>query len=318
MPTLSLTLIVKNEEIHIPNVLANARLFADEIVIVDTGSTDRTKEAARRFTDRVLDFEWCDDAAKARNFGIEHCRMDYVMWLDADDVIEKPDARRLREIVDGEKDWDVLILPYHYRRDERGRPTILQVRERIFDRRLGFGFEYPIHECLRLPAGTRVGRVNDVTIVHNNLCRHESSNTRNLRILSKAVETDDYRESFRMWWLLAREEDPEKSVLIFRKVLSEFASRPGFSQPLHSKVWYELGERLLSLRRLGEALEAFGRSISLYPLWREPFIAAGKTLSLQGRHREEQGMFRLANAIPPPDVADIISYDASLYNTDRQ
>ena len=51
MPTLSLTLIVKNEEIHIPQVLANAHHFADEIVIVDTGSTDRTKEIARRYTD---------------------------------------------------------------------------------------------------------------------------------------------------------------------------------------------------------------------------------------------------------------------------
>lgn len=50
--------------------------------------------------------------------------MDYVLWLDADDVIEESDARRLREIIDGPKDWDVLLLPYHYRRDENGRAPI--------------------------------------------------------------------------------------------------------------------------------------------------------------------------------------------------
>lgn len=307
MPTLSLTLIVKNEEIHIPNVLAHAHLFADEIVIVDTGSTDRTKDEARRYTDRVLDFEWCDDVAKARNFGLAHCRMDYVLWLDADDVIDESDARRLREIIDGPKDWDVLMLPYHYRRDEHGRTTVLQVRERIFDRSMGFCFEYPAHECLKIPPGARVGRAMDVKIVHNNLFRHEPSNVRHLRILSKAVETDEYRDSFRMWWLLAREERPEKSVLIFRKVLSDFATRPGFSQPLHAKIWYELGQRLFLLNRRHEALEAFGRSMSLYPLWREPFFAAGKTLAREGRHREALGMFQLAGTIPPPEVADIIS-----------
>ena len=57
MPTLSLTLIVKNEEIHLPQVLANSKLFADEIVIVDTGSTDRTKEIARQYTEGLIDFE---------------------------------------------------------------------------------------------------------------------------------------------------------------------------------------------------------------------------------------------------------------------
>ncbi|MGH7138482.1 MAG: tetratricopeptide repeat-containing glycosyltransferase, partial [Pirellulales bacterium] len=287
------------------------------IVIVDTGSTDRTKAEARRFTDRVFDFEWCDDAAKARNFGLAECRIDYVMWLDADDVIDESDARRLRQIVAGPKDWDVLMLPYHYRRDEHGRTTVLQVRERIFDRRMGFSFEYPAHECVKIPPGARVGRAMYVKIVHNNLFRHEPSNVRHLRILSKAVETDDYRNSFRMWWLLAREERPEKSVLIFRKVLADFASRPGFSQPLHAKIWYELGQRLFSLNRLDEALEAFGRSISLYPLWREPFFAGGKTLFAQRRQREALSMFKLAGRISPPDVSDVVSYDPSIYDGEQ-
>lgn len=193
-------------------------------------------------------------------------------------------------------------------RDEHGRTTVLQVRERVFDRGMGFRFEYPAHECLKLPAGARVRHSSDVKVVHNNLFRHEPSNVRHLRILRKAVETDEHRDSFRMWWLLAREEQPEKSVLIYRKVLSDFASRPGFSQPLHAKIWYELGQRLFSLKRWSEALEAFGRSISLYPLWREPFVAVRRVrdnrhkFPLQQRlltfHAPCQRSFR-ATLIPP-------------------
>ena len=88
--------------------------------------------------------------------------------------------------------------------------------------------------------------------------RHEPSNARNLRLLRDVVETDDYRDSFRMWWLLACEEAPEKSVLIFQKVLAEFATQPDFSPILHGQVWYELGKKLFGLKRWYEALEAFG------------------------------------------------------------
>ena len=93
-PSLSLTVIMRDEEVHVPQLLATAHLYADEIVIVDTGSTDRTKEEARKYTTSVYDFVWCDDFSAARNYGIERCTKDFVMWLDADDVIREEDARR--------------------------------------------------------------------------------------------------------------------------------------------------------------------------------------------------------------------------------
>ena len=71
-PSLSLTIIMRDEEIHVPQLLSTAHLYADEIVIVDTGSVDRTKEEAKKFTPLVYDFNWCDDFSAARNFGIEH------------------------------------------------------------------------------------------------------------------------------------------------------------------------------------------------------------------------------------------------------
>ena len=87
MVSVSLCMIVKNEEDVLERCLESAAGLADEIIIVDTGSTDRTKEIAAHFTPRIIDFLWRDDFAAARNESFAHASMDYCLWLDADDVL---------------------------------------------------------------------------------------------------------------------------------------------------------------------------------------------------------------------------------------
>jgi glycosyltransferase involved in cell wall biosynthesis len=197
-------LIARDEEVHIPRALATAHLFADEIVVVDTGSTDRTRDEAKKFTRLVYDFAWCDDFSAARNFGLERCTKDFIIWLDADDVIPPDDARRIRPLIASGVGWDVVMLPYHYAHDAQGRTTLLTRRERLFRNRRGFRFEYPVHECLKYPEGTVVANNTEINVYHRNQKRREPSNARNLRLLSAAVEDPRYRGDFRMWWLLER------------------------------------------------------------------------------------------------------------------
>jgi glycosyltransferase involved in cell wall biosynthesis len=83
----SLTMIVKNEERNLSHCLESVRGVFDEIIIVDTGSTDGTKAIAREFGAKVLDFPWIDDFSAARNVALTHATGDYAFWLDADDVI---------------------------------------------------------------------------------------------------------------------------------------------------------------------------------------------------------------------------------------
>ena len=90
---LSLCMIVKDEQDVLARCLASAAELADEIVIADTGSRDNTKEIAKSFTDKVFDFAWEDDFSAARNFSFSKATGDYVMWLDADDVIEESDLK---------------------------------------------------------------------------------------------------------------------------------------------------------------------------------------------------------------------------------
>jgi GT2 family glycosyltransferase len=99
--TVSLTMIVKTEEMNLRPCLESARGLFDEIVIVDTGSTDRTKEIALDFGAEVFDFVWVDNLAAARNEALAHATGDYVFWLDADDVLDPPQQDKLRALLGG-------------------------------------------------------------------------------------------------------------------------------------------------------------------------------------------------------------------------
>ena len=87
MITVSLCMIVKNEEQVLRRCLESAKSFADEIILVDTGSTDKTKEIGKTYGGKIFDFPWRDDFAAARNEAFSKATMDYCMWLDADDVV---------------------------------------------------------------------------------------------------------------------------------------------------------------------------------------------------------------------------------------
>jgi glycosyltransferase involved in cell wall biosynthesis len=104
-PVLSVCMIVKNEGHQLAGALENFRKFADEIVVVDTGSTDDTREIALRYTDCVFDFPWCDDFSAARNHSIANASGDYVLWMDADDRVEPEMVERivkLKTVLDGQ------------------------------------------------------------------------------------------------------------------------------------------------------------------------------------------------------------------------
>src|SRR5690242_15879497 len=97
--TVSVALIVKNEERVLGRCLDSIKGAFDEIVIVDTGSDDATKEVARGYTDRIFDFAWCKDFAAARQYAFDQATGEWVAWLDADDIVTNAD--RIRPMVAG-------------------------------------------------------------------------------------------------------------------------------------------------------------------------------------------------------------------------
>ena len=110
-PTLSLCMIVKNEEENLGNCLSLARPYVDEIVVVDTGSTDRTIEIAKQYADVFEEIEWPGSFAVARNHSLELATSEYILILDGDEYIEDPEAwKKIRNSL-GVLDIAALILP---------------------------------------------------------------------------------------------------------------------------------------------------------------------------------------------------------------
>ena len=153
LTTISLCMIVRNEEEVLARCLNSAQSLADEIIIVDTGSTDHTKEVARQYTDSVYDFAWTDDFSAARNFSFSKATQDFCLWLDADDILEPEDLNSLLSLKASlTTDTDVVMLRYHTAFDEAGNPTFTYYRERLIRRLSGLRFQGAIHET-NAPAG---------------------------------------------------------------------------------------------------------------------------------------------------------------------
>ena len=147
-------MIVRDEENNLPTCLESVRGLFDEIVIVDTGSTDRTAEIARSFGARVFDFVWVDDFAAARNAALARATGDYAFWLDADDVVEPAQRQKLEAILKrlrkGEEAAYVVRCACDPSPDGTGGDTVVD-HIRLFPLREGIRWTYRVHEQI-LPA----------------------------------------------------------------------------------------------------------------------------------------------------------------------
>ena len=171
-------MIVKNEEDTLETCLTSVGSLVDEIIIVDTGSGDRTKEIAAGFTDKIYDFVWIDDFSAARNFSYAQATMEYILWLDADDIILPEDAFKLKKLKESiPPDIDAVMMRYNTGFDPQGNVTFFCYRERLSKRNGNFKWKEPVHEYL--DAGWR--RITaDICITHAK--SHGRQNNRNILI----------------------------------------------------------------------------------------------------------------------------------------
>ena len=197
---LSLCMIVKNEEAVLERCLASVKDAVDEIVIVDTGSKDNTIAIAHSFTPMVFDFPWVDDFSKARNFAFSKATKDYIMWLDADDIITPEAVLRLKALkVNLDPEVDMVYMPYHIAFDTMGKPSLTYERERIIRREKGFQWVGTIHEVI--PPDGRIMHA-DIPVLHQKIGPGDPD--RNLRIFEK-MKADGQTLSPREEYYYARE-----------------------------------------------------------------------------------------------------------------
>ena len=252
---LSLCMIVRNEEAVLARCLACVKDVVDELVIVDTGSTDNTRKIARSFTPHVFEFPWVDDFALARNFAFSKATKPYVMWLDADDVITPESAARLKALKNSlDPAVDMVMMPYHVAFDPQGKPSLTYERERIVRRDAGFQWVGAIHEVIT-PAGQILHA--DIPVLHQKTGPGDPD--RNLRIFEKMISNGQA--------LSPREEYYYARELMFHQRLDEAIGK--LEQYLNAgQGWREnmisacldLSNCCLSLGKKQESLTALFRS----------------------------------------------------------
>ncbi len=150
MFTISLCMIVKNEECIIERCLDSVQHLVDEINIIDTGSTDRTKDIVQNYTSRIFDFTWCDDFAKARNYSFQQATKDFILWLDADDVITTEHQQKFLQLKQSlyHPNVDAVSMDYYVALDADGCVESSEKRFRLVKRACNFQWLGAVHEYL--------------------------------------------------------------------------------------------------------------------------------------------------------------------------
>ena len=219
MPTISLCMIVKNEEMHIARCLDSVAALVDELIIVDTGSTDRTVEIVSDYTSNVYTYPWKDDFSAARNYSFSKASMDYCMWMDADDVLEESEKDKFLELKQSlSPDIDIVMMRYHTSFDEAGRPSFSYYRERWIKNAPQYRWVGAVHEVIP-PNGKLI--YSDIAICHRKISAKDPG--RNLRIYKKMIADGTILDA-RQQYYYARElyyhKQYQEAVSVFEQFLS--------------------------------------------------------------------------------------------------
>jgi len=312
---LSASIIVRNEERFLKSCLESIKPVVDEIVIVDTGSTDGTKEIACSLGARVYDFPWNEDFSEARNNAFDHCRGNWILYIDADEMLRPVNKSYVREIL-SDREKVACTVRFH--------PIVgyTAYREyRIFRNDPRIRFEGVIHETIvpsvhavALEDGLQICKC-DLTIDHYGYEGDQmQKQERNLPLLRRQVDKDPDRIYLR-WQLgvalkgLGDLEGAEKVWMEAIEIIREKKEKgPEDSHPYYDmiRLRYEQG---------GELTELVSEAEALFP--DNYLIIWTKAVLLMQDHKFEDAVphFRYLASIDPEKLdAGLLAYNSKLFN----
>lgn len=151
-------MITKNEEKVLERCLSSIKDYVDEIIIIDTGSTDRTKEIAANYTDLIYDFEWINDFAAARNEGVRRATSQWIFVIDADEYFPPTEAEKFRNFVENEmptegQAYAMSVVNLLGESEEKTSTINTAEVPRLFPNNQGIEYTRPIHEQLHRTDG---------------------------------------------------------------------------------------------------------------------------------------------------------------------
>lgn len=284
---LSACLIVKNEKDHIADVLSSLT-GVDEIVVVDTGSSDNTAQIAGNFTDKVFtDYAWNDDFAEARNFALSKCTGDWVISIDGDEVLEAGGIEKIRKIIDNatpdQLHFSVKMLSKgtNQRHDL---PRIFRNDGQVSWRGAAHETLYPVQK-----------NMTDVAIMYGYSTAHALDQDRMLRILAKQVNSD--AGTPRDLYYYAREFWYRKDYVQAERLFNEYETIATWPPEKADALLYQ-ARCLFILQKGDRAREVCLEAIVLNPDFKEALLFMAELHFEPWKHKWE----RLAEAATNEDV----------------
>ncbi|HLJ82330.1 MAG TPA: glycosyltransferase [Ktedonobacterales bacterium] len=290
-------MIVRDAEQTLERACASVRPHVDELVIVDTGSTDRTVEIAAGYADTLVGFQWCDDFAAARQHAFDHCTGDWVMHLDADDELHGGEQLRagLATVPD-----EVGALHWRYvtGRDGRGVPTTEFWRERC-TRRGWYRWAGAVHEVLLPTREASAAREESIWVEHHGHGDGTASLARNVRILEAAIG-DNPAPDPRLLFYCGRDllglGELERALLYLSRYLlvATWTDERYIAQLLVGYIHRTRGD-------YSRAIDADLAALKVTPLWPDAYFSLAEDCYHLEQWERVLHWSRIGQSLPAPD-----------------
>ena len=305
---LSLAMIVRDEESLIRRVLTDAGAVCDELVVVDTGSSDNTRAIAAEAGASVHEIPWRDDFATARNASFAWCSGDWILWLDADDVLPDLTKRAIIEL----KEWlpddlDLVAGPYHYTIHDDGTVLLKVIRERLIRRQSGVRWEGRVHEVIPFDEARSI-LVPELVVEHRPAPDRRALNAdRNIRILEREIEGG--HPTPRTLFYYANELYDHLRYAEASNAYRNFLAAD--RRPSADRYWAHL-YLAESARVLGDeetVLDASVKAIGEDPSRAEAYVSLGRVFFDRGQWEKALPLFVAATSSTPPVTGFVRNVD---------
>ncbi|MBT2678863.1 glycosyltransferase [Bacillus sp. ISL-35] len=291
-PFLSVCLIVKDEEKVLSRCLESVNGIADEIIIADTGSVDRTKEIALKYTDMVYDYKWDEDFSKARNFAASRASGEWIFVIDADEYVDRDSFLKFKtNLKENPVDSNILAVQIVNFVGANGKDTVLNYHERIYLNN-GIIFYYrPIHEMLKHKEAHEKRGFAQLQIFHSgymeNVIKEKQKSKRNLSLLikKKVKEPIDYYFLGNEYYQIG---NLEKAINYYKK---GYQLKENINIDWVKKLLVRLVNCLHIANRDTEAMEIIDASEEVFENLVDFKFLKGKILFNQGKIKETINIF---------------------------
>lgn len=288
--SLSLCMIVKNEEDNLSRCLDSVKDIVDEMIIVDTGSTDSTVDIIKSYGAKPYYYEWNDNFSDARNYSLEQATCDWILIMDADDELERDDKQLLLELI---RDLDAEAYFTHtlcYVGDKPGSDVIMNLNVRVIKNNKDYRFTGAIHEQI----GSNIVQINkDAKIMTIPVRFHhygymdkdvaeKNKRERNIRIIEGCL-SENPEDTF-MLFSMGNEYysmgDYNRALEYYTKSYEKFNPNIGFSSKLVIRMVMAYDE----LRLYDKALGMIDEGLMYFPEYTDLEYLRGCILHKQGKY----------------------------------